>query len=82
MLAKQLIEAKKQKGGFLSMLLGILGASLLENLLSWICGFEYIPKEIEKIIGNKNILPNIYRIQTNDSTMFRNFFVLDLLIPC
>ena len=27
-------EAKEQKGGFLSMLLGSLGASLLENLLS------------------------------------------------
>ena len=27
-------EAKEQKGGFLSMLLGTLGASLLENLLS------------------------------------------------
>ena len=25
-------EAKEQKGGFLSMLLGSLGASLLENL--------------------------------------------------
>ena len=27
-------EAKEQKGGFLSMLLGILGASLLENMLN------------------------------------------------
>ena len=27
-------ETKKQKGGFLSMLLGTLGASLLENLLT------------------------------------------------
>ena len=27
-------EAKKQKGGFLSMLLGILGASLLGNILT------------------------------------------------
>ena len=27
-------ETKKQKGGFLSMLLGILGASLLGNLLA------------------------------------------------
>ena len=26
-------EAKEQKGGFLSMLLGILGASLLEDML-------------------------------------------------
>ena len=27
-------ETKEQKGGFLSMLLGILGASLLDNLLT------------------------------------------------
>ena len=27
-------EVKKQKGGFLSMLLGTLGASLLENFLT------------------------------------------------
>ena len=27
-------EAKKRKGGFLSMLLGILGANLLQNLLT------------------------------------------------
>ena len=27
-------EAKKQKGGFLSMLLGTLGASLLGNMLA------------------------------------------------
>ena len=27
-------EAKEQKGGFLSMLLGILGASLLGNMLA------------------------------------------------
>ena len=27
-------EAKEQKGGFLSMLLGILGASLLGNILA------------------------------------------------
>ena len=28
-------ETKKQKGGFLSILLGTLGASLLGNLLPW-----------------------------------------------
>ena len=28
-------EAKKEKGGFLSMLLGTLGASLLGNILAW-----------------------------------------------
>ena len=30
-------------------------------------GVEHIPKEIRKLIGNKNI--NIYRIQTYNSTM-------------
>ena len=35
MLAKQLKnEAKEEKGGFLGMLLGTLGASLLGNLLT------------------------------------------------
>ena len=32
-------------------------------------GVEYIPKEIKKIIGNKNIITNIYRIQAYDSIM-------------
>ena len=31
---------------------------------------KYIPKEIKKIIGNKNIPTNIYGIQENDSIMF------------
>ena len=30
-------------------------------------GFEHIPKEIKKSIGNKNIITNIYRIQAYDS---------------
>ena len=30
-------------------------------------GVEYIPKEITKFIGNKNIITTIYRIQANDS---------------
>ena len=32
-------------------------------------GVEHIPKEIKKFIGNKNIITNIYRIQTYDSIM-------------
>ena len=32
-------------------------------------GVEQIPKEIKKFIGNKNIITNIYRIRTYDSTM-------------
>ena len=42
-------EAKEQKGGFLSMLLGTLGASLLGNLLSGKgiarAGYGHPPKE-------------------------------------
>ena len=30
---------------------------------------EYIPREIKKIIGNKNITKNIYRIQAYDLIM-------------
>ena len=30
-------------------------------------GVEHIPKEIEKFIGNKNIITNIYRTQAYDS---------------
>ena len=32
---------------------------------------EHIPKEIKKIIGNKNIKANIFRIQAYDSVMCR-----------
>ena len=32
-------------------------------------GVEYIPKEIKKFIGNKNIITNIYRIQAYDLIM-------------
>ena len=33
-------ETKEQKGGFLSMLLGTLGASLLGNLFNWKRNFK------------------------------------------
>ena len=32
-------------------------------------GVKYNPKEIEKRIGNKNIITNIYRIQAYDSML-------------
>ena len=41
-------------------------------------GVEYMPKEIKKFIGNKNIITNIYRIQANEPIMCG--FVLDLLV--
>ena len=30
---------------------------------------EHVPKEIKKLIGNKNITTNIYRMQAYDSKM-------------
>ena len=38
-------------------------------------GVEYIPKEIKKFIGNKNIIANIYRIQAYDSIMCGYFCI-------
>ena len=38
-------------------------------------GAEDIPKEIKKIIGNKNIITNIYRIQAYDSIICGYFCV-------
>ena len=38
-------------------------------------GVEHIPKEIKKIIINKNIITNIYRIQAYDSIMCGYFYI-------
>ena len=38
-------------------------------------GVEHNPKEIEKFIGNKNIITNIYRIQAYDSIMCGYFCI-------
>ena len=38
-------------------------------------GVEHIPNEIEKFIGNKNIITNIYRIQAYDSIMYGYFCI-------
>ena len=38
-------------------------------------GVEHIPKEIKNFIGNKNIITNIYRIQTFDPIMFWYFCI-------
>ena len=38
-------------------------------------GVEHIPREIRKIIRNKNIITNIYRIQAFDSIMCGHFCV-------
>ena len=61
-------ETKEQKGGFLNALLGTLAARRLGNMLAGkrVIRAEYIPEEIKKLISNKNIKTNIYRIQAND----------------
>ena len=38
-------------------------------------GVEHIPKEIKKIINNKNIVANIFRIQVFDSVMCGYFYI-------
>ena len=38
-------------------------------------GVEHIPKEIKKFITHKNIITNIYRIQTYDSIMCEYFCI-------
>ena len=38
-------------------------------------GVQHIPKEIKKIVGNKNVITNIYRIQAYDSIMCGYFCI-------
>ena len=38
-------------------------------------GVKHILKEIQKFIGNKNIITNTYRIQAYDSIMYLNFCI-------
>ena len=38
-------------------------------------GVELIPKEIKKLIKNKNIITNIYRIQAYNSIMCGYFWI-------
>ena len=44
-------------------------------------GVEYIPKEIKKIVSNKDITTNICRIQVYDS-IWVDPILLDFLILC
>ena len=44
-------------------------------------GVEHIPNEITKLMENKNIIKNIYRIQAYDSIIL-DTFVLGLFILC
>ena len=38
-------------------------------------GVEHIPKEVEKFIGNKNIITKSYRVQAYESIMCRYFCI-------
>ena len=38
-------------------------------------GAEHIPKEIKKLINDKNIIASVFRIQGYDSVMCRNFCI-------
>ena len=50
---------------------------LLNNNVTYFDSFgvEHIPKEIIKLINNKNIKTNIFRIQAYDSIMWRYFCI-------
>ena len=45
-------------------------------------GVEYIPKKFKKIIGNKNVITNIYRIQPYDLIMccYSRIEFIDLML--
>ena len=36
---------------------------------------EHVPEEIKEFIGNKNIIANIFRVESNDSIMCGYFFI-------
>ena len=38
-------------------------------------GVEHVPKEVEKFIGHENIKANIFRVHTNNSTMWGCFCI-------
>ena len=59
-------ETKEQRGGFLSMLLGTLGASLLGNLLT---GGKGIVRAGEEYYKNENNLEIIYQKQLKKERM-------------
>ena len=47
-------------------------------------GVEYIPKEIKRFIGNKNMQTNIFRIQAYNSVMCGYFCIgfIDFMLEC
>ena len=41
---------------------------------------EHIPKEIEKFIGNKNIITNIYKVQACNNVRYFCIGVIDFML--
>ena len=41
-------------------------------------GAEHVPKEIKGLVGNKNIIANIFRVQVNDSVI-RQYFCIGFI---
>ena len=58
--------------GTLGMALYVNGNNVIFFDSFWV---EHIPKEINKFIGNKNIITSIYRIQAYDSIMCGYFCI-------
>ena len=45
-------------------------------------GVEHVPEEIKELIGNKNILANIFRVQAKDSITCGYFCIGSLIYAC
>ena len=45
-------------------------------------GIEHVPEEIKEVVGNKNIIANIFRVQANNSVMCGYFCIgfLDFML--
>ena len=46
-----------------------------ENVYFFSFGVEHAPEEIKKFIGHKNIKANIFRVQTSNSIMCKDFCI-------
>ena len=53
---------------------------IYNNTVTYFDGFgiEHIPKEVKKVVGNRNIIANIYRIQIYDSIVC-DYFLIGLI---
>ena len=68
--AINLDEQKSVETHWIALYVNVDNATYIDSF-----GVEYIPKEIKKFIGKKNIITNIYRIQATDSIMCGYFCI-------